>query len=460
MNRTTQNIIIFLLIALILSSCKKDFLDENPRTDLIIPATLPTCQAILDDDFVMNSSPNLGELSSDNFYMTDQHWATLSRQHERNSYTWERDIFRSQQNVEDWSRSYAQILNANVVIEGLGRIAQTSANRGEWNYIKGSAQFFRANAYYNLAQIFAPVYEIATANSALGLPIRTKADINDRVDRSTVKQTYDSILNYLDDAETLISTNVQYSNKNRPSKPAVLALKARVYLSMRDYAKAGEFADKALQLYDSLIDYNSLDIFSFLPFTIRNRETIFQSHFNEESQILWALSFPDVIIDSTLLKMYEANDLRSQIYYTNFLSGQYNLKGGYSGLVYPFTGLATDELYLIRAEANAFANNIPEAMNDINTLLENRYMTGTYTPPVINSREEALKLIRDERRKELAFRGQRWPDLRRFNIEGENITLSRVLNSQTHTLPPNSKLYTLPLPPEIITLGKLQQNER
>lgn len=460
MNRTTQNILIFLLTALILSSCKKDFLDENPRTDLIIPSTLQTCQAILDDDFVMNSSPNLGELSSDNFYITDQYWSTLVLQHERSSYTWEKDIFKSQQNVEDWSRSYTQILNANVVLEGLGRITQTSANRAEWNYIKGSAQFFRANAYYNLAQIFAPVYEIATANSALGLPIRTKVDINDRVDRSTVQQTYDSILHYLDEAETLVTSNVQYNYKNRASRPAVFALKARVYLSMRNYAKAGEFADKALQLHDSLIDYNSVDIFAFLPFTIRNKETIFQSHFNKESQILWALSFPEVIIDSTLLKMYEANDLRSQIYYTNFLSGQYNLKGSYSGLVYPFTGLATDELYLIRSEANAFADNIPEAMNDINTLLTNRYMTGAYTPPVINTREEALKLIRDERRKELAFRGQRWPDLRRFNIEGENIQLSRVLNSQTYSLAPNSPLYTLPLPPEIITLGKLQQNER
>ena len=129
-------------------------------------------------------------------------------------------------------------------------------------------------------------------------------------------------------------------------------------------------------------------------------------------------------------------------------------------MVYPFTGLATDELYLIRAEANAFADNIPEAMNDINTLLTNRYLTGTYTPPVINTREEALQLIRDERRKELAFRGQRWPDLRRFNIEGANIELSRILNSKVHTLAPNSKLYTLPLPPEIITLGKLQQNDR
>lgn len=460
MNRTTQYIVILVLIALTILSCKKDFLDENPRTDLIIPSTLQTCQAILDDDFVMNSTPNLGELSSDNYYITDQHWAALLQQHERYSYTWEKDIYRSQQNVEDWSRCYKQVLNANVVLEGLERITQTTANRTEWNYLKGSAQFFRANAYYNLAQVFAPVYETSNAGSALGLPIRTKVDINDHVSRSTVQQTYDSILAYLDDAENLITGNVQYSNKNRPSKPAVLALKARVYLSMRNYPKAGEFADKALQLYDSLIDYNTVDPFAFLPFTLKNRETIFQSHFNRETQILEALSYPDVIIDSNLLKMYAAGDLRLNTYYTNFLSGKYNLKGSYSGLIYPFTGIATDELYLIRAEANAFADNILAAMADIDKLLSNRYTTGTYTPPVINTRAQALKLIRDERRKELAFRGQRWPDLRRFNIEGENIQLQRVLNSQMHSLAPNSKLYTLPLPPEIITLGKLQQNER
>ena len=184
MNNTTKNIIILLLTALALASCKKDFLDENPRTDQIIPTTLATCQAILDDDFRMNSTPTLGELSSDNYYLTDQYWATLSLQHERTSYTWEKDIFKSQQNVEDWGRSYTQVLNANVVLEGLQRITQTSANRTEWNAIKGSALFFRANAYYNLAQVFAPVYNVASANIDLGLPIRTKSDINEHAKRS------------------------------------------------------------------------------------------------------------------------------------------------------------------------------------------------------------------------------------------------------------------------------------
>src|SRR5688500_19861373 len=81
MNTTTKNIILLLLTFLVLASCKKDFLNENPRTDQIIPTTLQTCQAILDDDFVMNSSPNLGELSSDNFYITDRKSTRLNSSH-------------------------------------------------------------------------------------------------------------------------------------------------------------------------------------------------------------------------------------------------------------------------------------------------------------------------------------------------------------------------------------------
>jgi len=460
MHKAIKIFLVSTVATVMFASCKKDFLDENPRTDLIIPSTLPTLQALLDDDLIMNLTPTLGELSADNYYLTYQYWLALPRPHERNSYIWEKDIYKTQQNVDDWSRSYTQILNANVVLEGLEDVAPTSANLSDWNAIKGSALFFRANAYYNLAQLFAPPYDSSTAGTDLGLPVRTDPDINAHVGRSSVKETYDAIIQYLNEAETLVYSGVQYSNKNRPSKPAVLALKARVYLSMRAYALAGQSANEALNLYDSLINYNDLDPFALLPFSPKNKETIFQSHFTHESHVLSALVYPDVVIDSQLIRLYDPNDLRPQIYYTNLISGQYNIKGSYSGLIYPFTGFATDELYLIRAEANAYANNLTEAMNDIDILLTNRYKTGTYASPAVTTREEVLKLVREERRKELAFRGLRWPDLRRFNKEGENIQLQRVLNGQTYSLEPNSKLYVLPLPPEIITLGKLVQNER
>jgi len=73
---------------------------------------------------------------------------------------------------------------------------------------------------------------------------------------------------------------------------------------------------------------------------------------------------------------------------------------------------------------------------------------------------EALDTILVERRKELAFRGLRWSDLRRLNKEGWGIMLNRNLNGVPYTLPPNSELYTLPIPPDVIQLSGIMQNPR
>jgi hypothetical protein len=72
----------------------------------------------------------------------------------------------------------------------------------------------------------------------------------------------------------------------------------------------------------------------------------------------------------------------------------------------------------------------------------------------------ALDTVLAERRKELAFRGIRWSDLRRLNQEDWNITLTRNLNGTPYTLPPNSKLYTLPIPPDVIQESGIAQNPR
>jgi starch-binding outer membrane protein, SusD/RagB family len=459
MKTANRNIIIVCLGVMMLMACKKDFLEKNPRTDLIIPNTTQALWALLDNDGIMNRTPTLGELSADNYYLTFSYWQILPQNHERYSYIWAADIYDGQQNVDDWSRAYTQVLHANTVLEGL-KLVPATTSIVEKKEIRGAALFFRANAYYNLAQLFAKQYDSTTANSDMGLPIRTDPDINVHVPRHSVKQTYDSILTYLDSAENLVMPTITYNNKNRVSKPAVLALKARVFLSMRAYAKAGEFADLALQLHDSLINYNDLDPFALIPFTNRNKETIFHSRFTDQTQTMAAFIYPEVIIDSTLLSMYDADDLRHSIYYTNFISGNYNLKGNYSATISPFSGLATDELYLIRAEANAILGNVPAAIADLNKLLSNRYKNNTFVPLNPATPAEALQLIRDERRKELAFRGIRWTDLRRFNKEGANIKLERVLNGNTYTLLPNSPLYVLPIPPEVLNLGRIPDNQR
>jgi hypothetical protein len=140
-------------------------------------------------------------------------------------------------------------------------------------------------------------------------------------------------------------------------------------------------------------------------------------------------------------------------------SGRVNFKGSYTGLNQAFTGLATDETYLIRAECRAQAGNITGALEDINTLKLNRYK-GAFVPFTASTKEQALSIILSERRKELPCRGVRWTDIRRLNLEGANIKPARIINNQYYELPVNSSLYALPLPPDAVALGNYQQNIR
>jgi hypothetical protein len=100
-------------------------------------------------------------------------------------------------------------------------------------------------------------------------------------------------------------------------------------------------------------------------------------------------------------------------------------------------------------------------MNDLNQLLRARWLKGTFVSFTAVNPSDALSQILKERRKELIFRGLRWSDLKRLNKESPFVTtLSRSLNGQTYTLPPNSNLYVFPIPPAEIQLSGIQQNPR
>ncbi len=165
-------------------------------------------------------------------------------------------------------------------------------------------------------------------------------------------------------------------------------------------------------------------------------------------------------IDTGLIGSYDPNDLRRVIcyHYKPYNDSSY-LKGSYTGGGACFGGLATDELYLIRAEGAARAHDAAGSMRDIDTLLSKRWRTGTFPGYTVASWQEALDTVLLERRKELAFRGLRWTDLRRLNAEGANITLTRILD-RTYTLAPNSDLWVLPIPPDVINLSSIGQNNR
>jgi hypothetical protein len=443
----------------VIVSCKKDFLNKKPSTDLVVPSTLADFQSLLDNDNIMRETPELGELSTDDYYLTYSYWPKLNAK-EHNAYIWVKDIYGGQKNVEDWDLPYQQVFYANVVLEGLQKITTDSGGDGQqWRTLYGAACFIRAYAFYNLAQVFAPAYDsaISAEDDKLGIPLRLKSDVNLVVGRATVKETYNQIKSDLWTANRLLPLSIPQNSRNRPSRPAALAMLARVCLSMRVYDSAGIYANNCLQLYNTLIDYNKIG--GVFPFSKTNAEMLYQSNLWSQTLVLIPFGVADCIVDSVLYRSYDPADLRRTLYYTSTSSGAPPyLRWNYSGTTYIFSGLATDELYLTRAECAARAGSTALALSDLNELLINRWKTDSFAPVVAPTAAAALDSVLLERRKELAFRGTRWTDLRRLNKEGAAIGLTRKLNGQTYQLLPNGPRYVLPIPPDVLRLSNIPDN--
>jgi hypothetical protein len=207
------------------------------------------------------------------------------------------------------------------------------------------------------------------------------------------------------------------------------------------------------------MDYNQISTTARQPFTLINDEMLYQCYLVSNDPAFYLFRSQGYSIDTLLYRSYNNNDLRKSIFFS--INGTYiNKKGGYGGSRISENSMATDELYLTRAECYARSGNNDKALNDLNTLLFKRYITGTYVPFANLSGTNLLNTILTERRKELVSRGLRWNDIRRLNKEGYNITLTRNLNGKVYTLPPNDPRYALPIPPDVITLSGIHQNNR
>lgn len=439
-----------------LCSCKKeeDWLAKKPNKSLVVPVNFTDFQSLLNNEDIFNvTDVSLGFMAVEDYYVTYPVWQARATATERNSYTWEQNIYEGE-SVIDWNNPYQQTYYCNTILEGLDKMPVESKAATDWKQLQGSALFFRAYAFFKLAFTFAAPYDKNTAVTDAGIPLRLDADPNNLQPRASVQQTYDRIITDLKQAEELLPVTV--SIKSKPSKAAARALLARIYLSMEDYDNALLYAESSLLLNNTLLDYNSLNATAPFPFALFNAEDIFHTR-----QIAYGIfNITRAFVDTTLYRSYQTNDLRRTLYFSG--SGStIAFKGSYEGSAAYYSGPATDELYLTRAECNARKGNTITALNDLNVLLQKRWKTGTFIPFTAATSADALAIILTERRKELVFRGTRWLDLRRLNKDTRfAVSLTRVLNGKTYTLPPNSQLYVLPIPDNEIRLSGIQQNPR
>lgn len=449
------------LIAGTMTGCswEENFLDMKPNQSLIVPTSLDDYEMLLNNNTIFNlfRDPSLGFVSSDEFSITSEYFNSTSTNTYRNTYIWAKEIYQGESAGEnEWRNAYTQVYYTNTILEGLERIEISSLQQDRFNNVKGMALFFRSWAFYNLVQTYSMPYDPVTSQTDLGIPLRLTADLNVRVARHTVQECYSQILNDLKEALNLLYSTTAY--KTQPSGLATKGLLSRIYLAIGDYDQAKYYANEYLLQSSELTDYNTLSAGSFSIHPTFIGEDTFHTSIMSST----ITSRTQAIIDSALVASYHDNDLRKSMLFTINSQGHYTFTGRYDYNGYQYSGIATDEIYLIRAECNARDGNVPAALEDLNYLLSKRWKSETeFIPYKADDSDTVLHLVLWERRKELIFRGLRWTDLRRLNKEERfQVTISRTINGQTHSLPPNDPRYAMPLPDSEVQLNGLEQNLR
>lgn len=465
-------IIVFLFIGITsFYSCnKKEFLDAKPNQSLVVPHDLEDFQAILDMDGIMNGTvnghgvvPQLGDIGADDYYILEDQYSNTLTDNFRRYHIWDTDV-----NIHpayDWQYPYTCIFYSNVVIDGLENMTKGTYDIEKWNKILGAALFYRAHSFHQLAQVYAHPYGDDQMNK-YGIPLRLSSDIAEIIERSTVEKTYEQIVKDLKKAVSLLPDNTVI--KEQPSKRSAYALLARVYLSMRQYTEALSVADSCLKFGDELLDYNNINSTANYPFlntNIMDIEVIFKSTFVSHPGATSPVNTFVAKIDETLISSYHEDDLRLNIFYREATPSGYRYKGSFYGSNNYFAGIALDEIYLIKIECLARNGNITEAVDLLEYFRRKRflYSSDNYKVPLEARKDNKslISFIKEERRRQLPFRGLRWTDLRRYNLEGDNIILERNISGEEYVLLPNDRRYTFLIPDLVIGYNPtMEQNPR
>lgn len=450
-----------LLVFCTFISCTKNALDKPVDSTNIAPESVSDFQAMLDDQAAAAiASTCLTDVLTDDIDIRNN---PLSGEITGNSvYYWSKDMFSSNVTVNEWDEQYNAIFIANTVLEQIDNAVADSLDR---NAVKGRALLLRGVAFLSLSCLWAPAYDPATATTDMGIQLRLNTSQQTSSKRENMQQTYQQIISDLQTASTLLPDVDAYNQaaRCRPSKAAAYGYLARVHLLMKNYAMSLSYAKQSLQLYSSLLDYNTLDSTSNYPLVTgaspaSNTESVLYLY---NTNLLIYSSYT-IRIDSSLIRQYTPGDLRRSMYfYKSSYPAGVAFKGVFSKGYPVFTGMATDELYLMIAEAMIRTGNLEGGLQQLNSFLSTRYITAGFTPLTATDTISALLLIMQERRKELVLRGMRWQDIRRMNQETDtrlHTTLVRTIDNITYTLHPGSPRFTLPIPDYIIKLNGMTQN--
>lgn len=424
MNNRIKMLTGMVAVSLLMGACRKQFLELTPYSQV------PLDQAIVDEnsmqtavngmyaglratDFYGRSLLIDGDLLADNVYISS---TNSNRYLVELTYTY---IPTSGNQQNTWAEIYAVILRANNIINAK---LPSSPNVNE---LVGEAMTIRAFCYFELLKFFAPPY--LQDSTALGVPLVLTYDPLLKPSRNTVAEGYAQIET---DLVTAIGLTTEVANSGVASKYVAEGLLARMYMFKGEWANA---QTAALDIVNNggytLTAANALMGYWTATGTRSDLvETMFEVEFdltnnnsNDNLDAFYSQSgYGDALCTDNLYNTYSATDARRAL----IIPGT---RGGASVWVvnkYPNTTnpggtdnskvLRYAEVLLTLAETYNRLGNDGLGQQYLNQVAEARDpgFTG-YT----STGTQLLSDIITERRKELAFEGQRYWDLVRLNMD-------------------------------------------
>lgn len=366
---------------------------------------------------------------------------------------------------------YAVIARCNYLLDNLEAVRRNTTSDDDLDkldMINGEALFARALCYSELIKLFCKPYDSkADAESELGVAISDHYNVSRTVKRSSLEESYQFVLSDLDKAAQLLKIDEDEVSKNDLydteyfNEYTVYALRARVALYMKDY-------DEAIKYSSKLID-DGYYVLSSATTAISASESYYQYMWTQDhgTEVIWKVGFtttsyggslgtiffnydyttvrPDYVPALWALNLYASTDLRYTTFFKEYLTGyshglQWPLLQKYWGnTTFQAAGLLQksmpkvfrlSEQYLIRAEAYSQKQNpdLGKAAADINSLRAARYQNYGGNLSFGNA-EDALKVIKEERVKELFMEGFRLQDLKRWHEGFERKPQSNTLTN-------------------------------
>ena len=315
-----------------------------------------------------------------------------------------------------WKDYYKRISIANAVIHDVEEFSDEPGD--SYRMVKGEAHFLRAAFYYYLVSLYAKPYTVEHSPTDPGVPLKLSPAIEDRrFARNTAQECYDQIVKDLTVAiECLdgISSGI-YRAGEMPAR----FLLSRIHLYMGNWEEAVKQCEIILnhRAY-SLLDYNVVGpVASADVVWAGSPEIVFsngQCAYGAMAYYTYNTSYSRA--SDELINLYETNDLRRDYFYRGDgpTSPRKKRSSGTTDISDYFI-FRLPEIYLTQAEALTMLGRDSEAITAVQALRKTRFVTGTL-PALTLSGETLVNFIRDDRRREFAFEGQRWFDLRRYAV--------------------------------------------